>query len=56
MGSVRTRHDIPRYAALALTGRLRTDDMVTSRRPPQDINTALADAREHRGARAVITF
>ena len=56
MGSVRTRHDIPRYAALALTGRLRTDDLVTSRRPLRDINAALTDAREHRGARAVITF
>ncbi|WP_125806894.1 zinc-binding dehydrogenase [Actinoplanes sp. ATCC 53533] len=56
MGSVRTRHDIPHYAALATSGTLRTDDLVTTHHRLTDINDALDEARHHRGARAVITF
>ncbi|MDG4834873.1 zinc-binding dehydrogenase [Solwaraspora sp. WMMD1047] len=56
MGSVRTPADIPRYADLAVRGTLRTDDLVTSRRPLPEVNAALADARSHHGVRAVLAF
>ncbi|MFC0532062.1 zinc-binding dehydrogenase [Phytohabitans kaempferiae] len=56
MGSVRTRADIPRYADLALRGLLRTQELITSRRPLAEVNDAFADTRAHRGVRALITF
>lgn len=56
MGSVRTRADIPRYADLALRGQLRTQELVTSRRPLSEVDAAFADTRAHRGVRALITF
>jgi S-(hydroxymethyl)glutathione dehydrogenase/alcohol dehydrogenase len=56
MGSVRTRADIPRYTDLALRGLLRTQELITSRRPLAEVNDAFADTRAHCGVRALITF
>lgn len=56
MGSVRTRADIPRYADLILRGRLRTEELLTSRHPLHRVNEAFADTRDHRGVRALVTF
>jgi len=56
MGSVRTRADIPRYVDLVLRGLIRTEEMITSRRPLSAVNEAFADTRAHHGIRALITF
>ncbi len=56
MGSVRTRHDIPRYARLALTGALYTAELITDRRKLTDINDAVNDTRDCSGIRTMITF
>ncbi|MDG4773538.1 zinc-binding dehydrogenase [Solwaraspora sp. WMMD792] len=56
MGSVRTRFDIPRYAALAMRGTLRSEEIITSSRPLHNVNEAMADAEARQGIRSMIHF
>ncbi|MBU6269557.1 MAG: Zn-dependent alcohol dehydrogenase [Sphingomonadales bacterium] len=56
MGSVRPAVDIPHYLDLYRGGKLHLDPLVSRTRPLSEINEAIADMREGRIARTVITF
>ena len=56
MGSNRFRIDIPRYVDLYLEGRLRLDDLVSSRIALGRIPRGDRDAARRRGARTIVTF
>ncbi|GAA1439111.1 zinc-binding dehydrogenase [Nocardiopsis tropica] len=56
MGSVRTRHDIPRYAELALRGTLDTERLITSIRPLAQVDDAVQAATERTGIRELLEF
>lgn len=56
MGSNRFRIDIPRYVELYLQGRLNLDDVVTERRPLEQVNEAFDALVRGEGARTVLTF
>ncbi len=56
MGSNRFRVDIPRYVELYLQGRLRLDELVTSRIALTDVNAAFDALRSGEGLRQVMTF
>ena len=56
MGSNRFRVDIPRYVDLYLDGRLKLDQMVSARRPIEEINQAFDDMKAGSVARSVIVF
>lgn len=56
MGSNRFRLDIPKYIDLYFQGRLKLDEVVTSRVPLGQINDALARLARAEGARTVLTF
>ncbi|MEV0241780.1 Zn-dependent alcohol dehydrogenase [Streptomyces sp. NPDC050674] len=55
-GSSRPQRDIALYAGLYRQGRLLLDELVTRTYPVEDFDTAAADARAGRVARAVLTF
>jgi Zn-dependent alcohol dehydrogenase len=56
LGSTRPAIDIPRLAALYLDGRLRLDELISSRAPLAAINDAMDSAARGEALRAVITF
>jgi S-(hydroxymethyl)glutathione dehydrogenase/alcohol dehydrogenase len=56
LGSARPAVDIPRLAGLYLEGRLKLDELISSRSPLAEINEALASAARGEALRAVITF
>jgi S-(hydroxymethyl)glutathione dehydrogenase / alcohol dehydrogenase len=56
LGSTRPAIDIPLLAALYLDGRLRLDELISSRAPLAAINDAMDSAERGETLRAVITF
>ena len=56
LGSCWAPRDIPRLVELWRAGRLDLDGMVTSRRPLEEINEAIADLESGRGLRTVLTI
>jgi S-(hydroxymethyl)glutathione dehydrogenase/alcohol dehydrogenase len=56
MGSNRFRIDIPRYVDLYLQGRLRLDELVTSRITLEELVGAIATLHDGGGTRTVVTF
>lgn len=56
MGSNRFRFDMPRYVDFYLDGRLRLDEMISSRIPLDGINDAFEHLRQGDVARQVIVF
>jgi S-(hydroxymethyl)glutathione dehydrogenase/alcohol dehydrogenase len=56
MGSNRFRFDMPKYVEFYLDGRLRLDEMISSRLPIGEINTAFDRMRKGEAARQVIVF
>lgn len=56
MGSNRFRTDMPRYVDMYLAGRLKLDELVSARRPLDEINEAFEDMKAGEVARSVITF
>lgn len=56
MGGVRNSIDVPRYVDMYLTGKLKLDELISRRRPLQDINQAFDDMRKGELARSVIMF
>jgi S-(hydroxymethyl)glutathione dehydrogenase/alcohol dehydrogenase len=56
MGSNRFRFDMPKYVDFYLDGRLRLDEMISSRIPLEDVNVAFDRMRRGEAARQVIVF
>jgi S-(hydroxymethyl)glutathione dehydrogenase/alcohol dehydrogenase len=56
MGSNRFRIDIPRYVNFYLDGRLKLDQMISARRPIEEINLAFDDMKAATVARSVIVL
>lgn len=56
LGSARPAEDIPRLAELYLEGRLRLDELISSRSPLAAINDAMGASARGEALRAVITF
>jgi S-(hydroxymethyl)glutathione dehydrogenase/alcohol dehydrogenase len=56
MGSNRFRFDMPKYIDFYLDGRLRLDEMISSRIPLGEVNDALDRMRAGEAARQVIVF
>ena len=56
MGDARLRIDVPRLFRLYDSGRLRLDELISSRRPLAEINVSLDLARRSRNLRHVIVF
>jgi S-(hydroxymethyl)glutathione dehydrogenase/alcohol dehydrogenase len=56
MGSNRFRTDLPWLCDLYLQGRLKLDELVTARRPLEQINDGFDDMRMGRGARTLLVF
>lgn len=56
MGSNRFRFDMPRYVDFYLDGRLRLDEMISSRIPLDGVNDAFDRMRRGEAARQVIVF
>jgi S-(hydroxymethyl)glutathione dehydrogenase / alcohol dehydrogenase len=56
MGSNRFRFDMPKYVEFYLDGRLRLDEMISSRLPLSEVNTAFDRMRKGEAARQVIVF
>jgi S-(hydroxymethyl)glutathione dehydrogenase/alcohol dehydrogenase len=56
MGSNRFRFDMPKYIEFYLDGRLRLDEMISSRIPLSEVNTALDRMRKGEAARQVIVY
>jgi S-(hydroxymethyl)glutathione dehydrogenase/alcohol dehydrogenase len=56
MGSNRFRQDMPRYIDLYQDGRLKLDELVSSRIPLSDINQGFAAMQRGEVARAVVVF
>ena len=56
MGSNRFRFDMPRYVDFYLDGRLHLDQMISSRIPLTEVNTAFDQMRKGAVARQVIVF
>jgi S-(hydroxymethyl)glutathione dehydrogenase / alcohol dehydrogenase len=56
MGSTRSRIDIPSYAALYLSGRLKLDELVTAQLAMSEVPAALAHLRSGGSARSVLVF
>jgi S-(hydroxymethyl)glutathione dehydrogenase/alcohol dehydrogenase len=56
MGSNRFRFDMPKYVDFYLDGRLRLDEMISSRIPLDDVNAAFDRMRNAEAARQVIVF
>ena len=56
MGSNRFRTDMPRYVDMYLNGKLKLDELVSARRPLEEVNEAFAAMKAGEVARSVITF
>jgi S-(hydroxymethyl)glutathione dehydrogenase / alcohol dehydrogenase len=56
MGSTRVRVDMPRYVDLYLQGRLKLDELVSARRPLDEVNAAFDAMKAGEVARSLITF
>ena len=56
IGDARLRVDVPKLFRLYLSGRLKLDELVASRRPLDEINEAVALARRSHDLRHVIVF
>ena len=56
MGSARLRIDVPKLFRLYRGGRLRLDELISSRRPLADINESIELSRRSRNLRHVIVF
>jgi S-(hydroxymethyl)glutathione dehydrogenase/alcohol dehydrogenase len=56
MGSNRFRFDMPKYVEFYLDGRLHLDEMISSRIPLSDVNSAFDKMRKGEAARQVILF
>jgi S-(hydroxymethyl)glutathione dehydrogenase/alcohol dehydrogenase len=56
MGSNRFRFDMPKYIDFYLDGRLRLDEMISSRIKLEEINDAFDLMRKGEAARQVIVF
>jgi S-(hydroxymethyl)glutathione dehydrogenase/alcohol dehydrogenase len=56
MGSNRFPVDMPRYVDFYLNGRLKLDEMISARRPLEQVNEAFADMKRGDLARSVIVF
>ncbi len=56
MGSNRFRFDMPKYIEFYLDGRLRLDEMVSSRIPLEEVNDAFDRMRKGEAARQLIVF
>jgi Zn-dependent alcohol dehydrogenase len=56
LGSTQPALDVPRLAGLYLEGRLRLDELISSRSPLEAINEALVSAARGEALRALITF
>ena len=56
MGSNRFRFDMPKYVEFYLDGRLRLDEMISSRLPLSEVNAAFDRMRKGEAARQVIMF
>jgi S-(hydroxymethyl)glutathione dehydrogenase/alcohol dehydrogenase len=56
MGSNRFRSDLPWLCDLYLQGRLKLDEVVTARRPIEEINEGYDDMRAGRGTRTLLVF
>ena len=54
MGSCNSLREIPRLASLWQSKQLNLEDMVTNRRPLEEINEAFDDLRAGRGIRTVL--
>lgn len=54
MGGVRPAIDIPRYVDFYRDGRLKLDELISRRRPLQEINDGMADLRAGEAARTVM--
>ncbi len=56
MGSNRFRTDMPAYVEFYLSGQLKLDEMISTRLPLDDINTAFEQMKKGAAARSVVTF
>ena len=56
MGSNAFRVDMPRFVDFYLNGQLMLDEMISARRPLEDINVCFDEMRKGAAARSVITF
>ena len=56
MGSVGFRVAMPRFVDLYLKGQLLLDEIISARRPLDDINLCFDEMREGSAARSVIVF
>lgn len=56
MGSNSFRVDMPRFVDFYLNGQLKLDEMISARRPLEDINICFDEMRKGAAARSVITF
>jgi S-(hydroxymethyl)glutathione dehydrogenase/alcohol dehydrogenase len=56
MGSARLRIDVPKLFRLYRGGRLKLDELISSRRPLADINESIELSRHSRNLRHVIVF
>ncbi|MEE2677121.1 MAG: Zn-dependent alcohol dehydrogenase [Myxococcota bacterium] len=56
MGSNAFRVDMPRYVDFYLSGQLKLDEMISARRPLEEINTCFDEMRKGTAARSVIVF
>ena len=56
MGSNRFKVDMPRYVDMYLAGKLKLDELVSARRPLEEINEAFDDMKGGEVARSVIVF
>ena len=56
MGEARLRIDVPRLFRLYRAGRLRLDELISSRRPLDEINASIELSRHSRNLRHVIVF
>ena len=56
MGSNAFRIDMPRYVDFYLNGQLKLDEMISARRPLEEVNTCFDEMRKGTAARSVIVF
>jgi S-(hydroxymethyl)glutathione dehydrogenase/alcohol dehydrogenase len=56
MGSVGFRVAMPRFVDLYLSGKLLLDEIISARRPLEDVNLCFDEMREGKAARSVIVF
>jgi S-(hydroxymethyl)glutathione dehydrogenase/alcohol dehydrogenase len=56
MGSCNSLHEIPRLSGLWQSEQIDLENMVTNRRPLEEINEAFDDLQAGRGIRTVLSF